>query len=55
MNDRGLFGGVMPIHQLDKSLDLLVVRHPVVRDVDEMIGELPRHILPVIELTNIYD
>ena len=55
MNDCGLFGGVMSVHQLDKSLDLLVGRHPVIRDVNEMVGELLRHILPVIELTNIYD
>lgn len=55
MNDCGLFCRMMSIHQLDKSLDLLVGRHPVVRDVNEMIGELLRHILPVIELTNIYD
>ena len=55
MNNRGIFGSVISIHQLDKSLDLLVGRHPVVRDVNEMVGKLLWHILPVIELTNIYD
>ena len=53
VNDHGLVGGVVLVHELKEVLDLFVSGHSVVGDVNEVIVKPFGNILAIVELADI--